>query len=77
MNYEQILLWQRGNGVERIAADLAYRISNGSLTRWDSLPLNRTLAKEWNVSSRTISRAKKLLYDHGVLTLDGRRYYVS
>jgi DNA-binding GntR family transcriptional regulator len=77
VSYDQILQWQRGTMAEQIAADLTSRISKGSLSKWDSLPLNRTLAKELNVSERTISKAKRILHGHGVLTLDCRRYYIA
>jgi DNA-binding GntR family transcriptional regulator len=77
MNYDQIMKWQRGTMAERIAADLASQIENGKLSKWDSLPLNRVLADKHNVSERTISKAKRLLGGHGVLVLDGRRYYVA
>jgi DNA-binding GntR family transcriptional regulator len=69
--------WQRGTMAERIAADLASQIVNGNLSKWDSLPLHSTLATKHNVSERTISAAKKLLGGQGLLTLDGRRYYVA
>jgi DNA-binding GntR family transcriptional regulator len=77
MDYGKILEWQRGTGPERIAADLASQIQNGKLSKWDSLPLNRELADKWDVSSRTISRAKNLLHAHGMLTIVDRRYYVA
>ena len=77
MDYDQIMTWQRGTVVEQIAADLASQINNGNLSKWDSLPLNRALADKWDVSSRTVSRAKSLLHAHGILTLVERRYYVA
>lgn len=77
MDYDQIMMWQRGNAAEQIAADLASQITNGNLSKWDSLPLNRTLADKHNVSERTISKAKRLLGNHGMLTLVDRRYYVA
>ena len=77
MDYDQIMKWQRGTMVERVAADLASQITNGKLSKWDSPPLNRTLADKWNVSERTISKAKRLLGDQGMLTLVDRRYYVA
>jgi DNA-binding GntR family transcriptional regulator len=77
MDYDQIMTWQRGNAAEQIAADLASQINCGSLSKWDSLPLNRTLADKHNVSERTISKAKRILGRHGMLTLIDRRYYVA
>jgi hypothetical protein len=55
MDYGQTMEWQRGTMAERVAADLASQIANGKLSKWDSLPLNRTLANQWNVSERTVS----------------------
>jgi DNA-binding GntR family transcriptional regulator len=77
MDYDQIMRWQRGTMAEQVAADLASQIDNGKLSKWDSLPLNRTLADKHNVSERTISKAKRLLGGHGVLMMDGNRYYVA
>ena len=77
MDYNQILQWQRGSKAEQVAADLAAQINNGSLSKWDSLPLNSTLAGKFDVSTRTISEAKTLLKSHGLLTLVDRRYYVA
>jgi DNA-binding GntR family transcriptional regulator len=77
MDYEQIMRWQRGSMRERVAADLASRITSGQITKFNDLPLNRTLAGEWDVSHRTVSSAKKLLADEGLLTKDGTRYYVA
>jgi DNA-binding GntR family transcriptional regulator len=77
MDYDQIMKWQRGTMAEQVAADLASQINNGKLTNWESLPLNGTLADKWNVSERTISKAKIRLGGHGLLTLVDRRYYVA
>jgi DNA-binding GntR family transcriptional regulator len=77
MDYNQIMKWQRGMMAERVAADLASQIANGKLSSWDDLPLNRTLANQWNVSERMVSKAKRLLGGHGVLMMDGNRYYVA
>jgi DNA-binding GntR family transcriptional regulator len=77
MDYDQIMKWQRGTMAEEVAADIASQINNGSLSKWDSLPLNSTLADKWNVSERTITKAKRLLCNHGMLTLVDRRYYVA
>jgi DNA-binding GntR family transcriptional regulator len=77
MDYDQILKWQRGTKAEQVAADLASQIKNGNLSKWDSLPLNSALADKWNVSERTISKAKRLLGDQRILTLVDGRYYVA
>jgi DNA-binding GntR family transcriptional regulator len=77
MDYEQIIKWQRGTMAERVAADLASQINKGNLSRWDSPPLNSTLADKWDVSERTISKAKRLLGGQGMLTLVDGRYYVA
>jgi DNA-binding GntR family transcriptional regulator len=77
VNYELIMQWQRGTMAERVAADLASKIVTGNLSKWGSLPLNRTLADQHGVSDRTVSAAKRLLGGQGLLTLDGRRYYVA
>jgi DNA-binding GntR family transcriptional regulator len=77
MDYAQIMEWQRGSMRERVAADLASRITSGKITKWGELPLNRTLADQWDVSHRTVSSAKKLLADAGLLAKEGTRYYVA
>jgi DNA-binding GntR family transcriptional regulator len=77
MTYDQIMQWQRGAMAERVAADLASQIQTGKLSKWDALPLNRTLADKHNVSERTVSKAKRLLGGQGMLVMDGHRYYVA
>ena len=77
MNYEKLLLWKAGTRTEQIAAELAYRIEGGKFTKWDELPLNRTLAGEFDVHPRLISSVKSLLAQEGLLKLEGRRYYVA
>jgi DNA-binding GntR family transcriptional regulator len=69
--------WANGGMAQQIAASLARKISGGTLHRYQELPLNSQLAGEWNVSERTISAAKKLLGDHGILKLENRRYYIA
>jgi len=63
--------------VHRVAAAIARKIASGHMHRYENLPLNSTLAAEYNASKRTISAAKKLLGDHGILKLKDRRYYVA
>ena len=77
MDYGKIMEWQRGTKPERIAADLATQIQTGKLGKWDELPLNRVLADKWGVTQRTITTAKSLLAQEGLLKLTGRRYYVA
>jgi DNA-binding GntR family transcriptional regulator len=77
MDYGLIMRWQRGTMTERVAADLASQIGKGSVSKWGSLPLNRTVAEKWDVSERTVTKAKRLLADHGVLVVDGKRFYVA
>lgn len=66
-----------GKRAEKIAADLAAKIASGQLHRWQELPTLAALAREHDVSERTISTVKSLLAVHGFLTLDERRYYVA
>ena len=75
---EKISEWAESSAIaKRIAADLARKITSGKLHRYAEPPLNSTLAAQWDVSERTVSAAKKILGDHGVLLLENRRYYVA
>jgi DNA-binding transcriptional MocR family regulator len=74
---EKITEWANGGMAKQIAADLARKINGGTLHRYQELPSNPQLADEWDVSQRTISAAKKILGDHGILKLENRRYYVA
>src|SRR5450756_315006 len=61
----------------KIAAAIARKITSGNMHRYDELPLNSTLAGEWDASERTVSAAKNILGNHGILILENRRYYVA
>nr|WP_062338582.1 substrate-binding domain-containing protein [Herbidospora sakaeratensis] len=56
-----------------ICADLAHRISAGSLQAGDELPGVRDLAQQWRTTTSTVSRAQRRLADAGVLELADRR----
>jgi DNA-binding GntR family transcriptional regulator len=64
--------------VMRIAADLATRITSGTLERYSDLPSSSELAVQWDTATRTVSRAKRLLLDRGLIkkARDGS-YYVA
>ena len=66
-----------GNTAQTVAAGIARKIASGNMHRYDDLPLNSALASEWDVSERTVSAAKKILGDHGILILENRRYYTA
>ena len=68
--------WEKGGVMKRMAADLARRINSGIMEQYAELPSN-ALADEWDVSERTVRKAKKLLADHGLLRKDGCNYYVA
>jgi DNA-binding GntR family transcriptional regulator len=69
---------QSGSVTKRIAADLAIMISTGKLERFANLPDGDELARKWSVSAGTVTRAKRLLADHGLIKLTrDRRYYVA
>jgi DNA-binding GntR family transcriptional regulator len=63
--------------VEQVAAELAAKINAGRLHRYEELPLQAALAKEYDVSERTISSVKRLLAVHDFLTKENRRYYIA
>ena len=68
--------WEASGSKARIvAAGIARTIAGKN--RYDELPLNSALAARWGVSHRTVSAAKSILHDHGILTLENRRYYVA
>jgi DNA-binding GntR family transcriptional regulator len=67
-----------GSVTKRIAADLATMITTGKLERFTNLPDREDLARKWNVSVGTITRAKRLLAEHGLVKLTkDRNYYVA
>jgi DNA-binding GntR family transcriptional regulator len=69
--------WKSGTAAQRVAADIAGKISSGAWVRWRELPPADFLAAQHDVSSRTASRARKLLLDGGLLGRDGRIWYVA
>ncbi|SDM26141.1 putative molybdopterin biosynthesis protein [Nonomuraea maritima] len=56
-----------------ICAELAHHISGGELRPGDELPGVRELARQWNTTASTVSRAQRRLADAGVLELADRR----
>lgn len=78
MRDREIRAWAADRSiVKRIAADLATRITAGQLRRYADLPSSSGLAEEWGTTTRTVSRAKRLLFERGLIkkTRDGS-YYV-
>ena len=74
----EIRQWMSDRSIVKIiAGDLAAAISKGLLNRWNDLPDNASLTDDYGVSGRTVSRAKRLLADHGLLVKAGGRYYVA
>jgi DNA-binding GntR family transcriptional regulator len=61
----------------KIAAGIARKIASGKMHRYEDFPLNSTLADEYDASERTVSAAKNILGNHGILILENRRYYVA
>jgi hypothetical protein len=64
-----------GNAAQIAAAGIARKIA--SKKRYDELPLNSEISAEYDVSDRTVTSAKSILRDHGILILENRRYYVA
>lgn len=58
---------------ENIAAALAIGIRDG---RIKAVPPTGEIAAEWDASSRTVQRAKKLLEGHGIIKRDKGGYYL-
>lgn len=76
MNEQITKEWDNASGAvaKQIAADLAIQIQASRIT---AIPENASIAYEWNVSERTVRRAKKLLGDEGVIRKDDTgRYYL-
>jgi DNA-binding GntR family transcriptional regulator len=74
----EVRQWMSDRSMAKIiAADLAAAINKGLLNRWHDLPDSATLADDYGVSVRTVSRAKRLLADHDLLVRAGGRYYVA
>jgi DNA-binding GntR family transcriptional regulator len=66
-----------GNTAQTVAAGIARKIASGKMHRYEDSPLNSTLADEYDASERTVSTAKNILGNHGILILENRRYYVA
>jgi DNA-binding GntR family transcriptional regulator len=64
-----------GNTTQAVAAGIARKIAGKE--RYDEPPLNSSLSTEYDVSERTVTAAKSLLRNHGILILENRRYYVA
>jgi len=79
LTQDEIQEWANsGSAAKRIAADLATMITTGRLERFANLPDREELASTWNVSVETITRAKRLLADYGLVKLtQDRNYYVA
>jgi DNA-binding GntR family transcriptional regulator len=67
----------QGNRSEQIAPELAAKITGSQMRTWDELPSPAALAGEYDVSQRTIARAKSLLADHDFLVRANGRYYIA
>jgi DNA-binding GntR family transcriptional regulator len=61
---------------ERVAAGLARRIRSGRYRKYEQLPPNYGVAREYDVSIATLIRAKRLLAEHDVLEKTGENVYV-
>ena len=66
-----------GNMAQMVAAGIARKIATGNMRHYEDLPVNSALSTEYDVSERTVSAAKSILGDHGILILENRRYYVA
>ncbi|MGH3167631.1 MAG: hypothetical protein ACRDN0_17295 [Trebonia sp.] len=69
--------WKTGTAAQRIAADIASRISGSAWERFEELPPTEDTASQHDVSPRTASRARKLLLDAGVLGRTGSVWFVA
>lgn len=70
--------WQRsGVRAQVVAADLAAKIRSERPAPWQELPPIADLAEQYQVSYRTVTRAKQFLADAGLLRADASRYVVA
>lgn len=67
--------WTRGTLAEQTAAQLADELSDAP--RWKPVESDRSLAAQLDVSSTTVSEAKRLLADHGIIAKHNGMYYVA
>lgn len=68
---------QSGRLAEKIAADLAGKITVGELRPYAELPPVAALTRVYDASERTVSNAKSLLAGYGLLKVEGRRLVVA
>lgn len=66
-----------GNMAQKVAAGIARKIATANMQHYDDLPDNSVLSDEYDVSKRTVTAAKRILGQHGILVLEGGRYYVA
>jgi hypothetical protein len=64
-----------GNTTQTVAARIARKIAGKN--RYDEPPPNSALSTECDVTERTVTAAKSILRDHGILILENKRYYVA
>jgi DNA-binding GntR family transcriptional regulator len=70
--------WQRSNAsASAVAAGLAQAIRSGEPPAWHELAPLADLADQYGVSYRTVTRAKQILPDAGILRADSNRYVVA
>lgn len=73
----EILTWAGDRSARlQIAARLARQIRDGSYPDWAQLPSGTALARQYDVSARTVNRAQRLLADRGLIRRAGSFYYV-
>jgi DNA-binding GntR family transcriptional regulator len=78
MEDSEVKEWASSRNVAKnIAASLAAGIKSGRLCRWNELPDNAALTKKWATSLSTVTRAKRLLADRGIIQKEGSRYFVA
>ena len=66
MDEELIAQWSLSDrATERIASVFARKIASGQFACWVPLPGNEATADDYNVSTRTVIRAKQLLARQG------------
>ena len=70
--------WEASPSMARkVAAGIARKIAKKKMHRYEDLPPNSALSAEWDLSERTVSAAKSILGDHGILIMENGRYYVA
>jgi DNA-binding GntR family transcriptional regulator len=72
-----VAAWQRsGRRDETVAADIATRIRIGKYKQHQELPPRTALAREFDVSESTVTRAKQLLAAAKILAKDHNGAYI-